>query len=680
MGQSDDIARAEGTVEYIERRADQTLFFPPQPTGEPRNFFYGYEYADGLHDLVGAVPGSDKSRVATEIANRLWQEKHEPTLYLMLTHDAIKERLKFINRDRKGDFWRHFQGHAKTCKVSLWAKAGYTGAQCTRGCEIGSLEPDKPTLAALDVVLINDVNPWAFHEDVQFFPLWIIDEVDFGRFVGESFAPEADIRAVASRYPDRTAPLEGTPLSLLPVKQLAQALLDVLAGSAGTEWERLNGKQLYQAIDMALVAKGSGLRGLVAQLKPVSGKLPTGRWARKSGGTAATLAGQPHNFPPYLVPIFCEEATNFLGGKHFNARIHLVSQGDRPPLRVRWRREAVDTDVNFGQGNRLKIDFMVLDATADRDLLEYVFPHTSIKGPFRPPSPEWPANVHVHQWAGSIVSKKELGFYNDDSDDVGPDASKREKWYDRIREALDGLDRRWQVGVITHKDIREELAAKVRTWGFKTVKSMYFGNLRGSNEFEKSRILVVLGCPIPNLTGFEEECQAFFYDYPKPLNFHRNPKALDLEMRDGRKFPVQVYGSWEPPVSAYYQQKCQAELYQALHRIRPYIRKRYDRHIFLFTNMPVPDAKVDEVLVDTAKNRNWPVAQKVKELLAGAEVVTVKEVALLVAKDGQNPRNVGKTIDNNGDAIAILAGAWFYRGTPGRGGESNRFAKNPITL
>ena len=61
-----------------------------------------------------------------------------------------------------------------------------------------------------------------------------------------------------------------------------------------------------------------------------------------------------------------------------------------------------------------------------------------------------------------------------------------------------------------------------------------------------------------------------------------------------------VSGHWSGPVGSYYRQKCQFGLYQALHRIRPYNDQPYDRHIFLYTNMPVPGVKVDECLGKTA--------------------------------------------------------------------------------
>ena len=131
-------------------------------------------------------------------------------------------------------------------------------------------------------------------------------------------------------------------------------------------------------------------------------------------------------------------------------------------------------------------------------------------------------------------------------------------------------------------------------------------------------------------------------------------------------------------MSDYYYQKCQAEIYQALHRLRPHNKRRFPRYIILFTNIPVEGVKVDEILVDHS-DWNWVVGQRVKELLAHNQEVSVEDVAASVATPGQNIRSVTRGIDRKGEAIAILAEAWYYKGTPGKGGSRNRFAKSPIT-
>lgn len=666
--------------DYIRGRAERTVLIP---SGPQKGFFdYTDEELAGLNDLVNSNPGSEKSRTGTSIANELWEKWGKPTLYLMLTHEAIKDRLRHIEKDGKAEFWQHSRGHDKDCSLRKWAEYGYAGGKCNCNHASGGLNADKPTLAALDVVLEDDVTPWSVRGAVKHFPLWIVDEIDFGRLVDQRSFSEKDLRTLVKYYPSQTNPKEGEPLVLEPARLITKALLQVLDQMKESEQAKLNGPELYRNLDSVLTTDfDSSVEQLATQLRLLQGHLPTGQWATKSHakGKPQTLQGKPRNFPPFFVPVFCEETDAFLLGKEFNPRIHMLNQEGGTCLRIRWRRQAVDREFYLTGGQRFAFEHLVvLDATADAGLLDRVFP--GIKNVHTPALPEWPTNVHVHQWGDSVVSQTELGRDYANESDTLYEASKLEEWFQRIKLALDPLDRKLSVGVITHKALHEQLKERITSLGFESVRSMYYFNLRGSNEFEKRQILVMLGCPIPNYTGFEEECQAFLYDDPDLLDFHRNQKALALGMRDGREYPVQVYGTWNPPASGFYWQKCQAELYQALHRIRPYIPKKFDRDIFLFTNMPVEGVKVEEVITDPADpaNENWNVAHMVKEVMKNREEVTVKEIALLVAEEDRKLRSVERRIADNGDAIAILACAWYLHGTPGKGGTANRFAKNPI--
>ena len=203
-------------------------------------------------------------------------------------------------------------------------------------------------------------------------------------------------------------------------------------------------------------------------------------------------------------------------------------------------------------------------------------------------------------------------------------------------------------------------------------RPFYYG-LRGSNTLLNCRILVLLGCPIPNVEGFKEECQAFFYDDEGDLKFDWTGRQMALDLRGGGQYPVIVDGYWEPPVADLYEQKSQAELYQALHRLRPYEEREYERHIFVFTNMPIPDVKVDELLGRTAEFQ-WTVARKVKELLLDQPECTVPELAAAGAGGAQGrtlTRRIGD--GSNPQMIAALAGAVFERG---RGKRPSRYARH----
>ena len=668
------MAQPEDTDEqvesYLQKLAARSVLATVFRFGKGLSF---KDVPDIAMELIAAAPGAEKSKLATQIASDFWGKRQKPTLYLMLSHESMKERLRFIESDTKLEGkqhpWNHYEGHPAFCRISKWANVGYSGAKCNCGRRAGLLSADRPTLAALEVLFSNEITGFPTHKPVEDFPLWIIDEIDFGRFVVGKSASERDLRAVVARYPGQTNPQQGHPLQLQPVKELAQAFLSILQEMEESDQDRLNGPELYRRLDQVLGVRNSSVAELSSQLKPLVGHLPTGRWAGKGlpEGKEPTLQGQPRNFPPFLVPIFREEVEDFHRPIQFNPRIHLVNQGDRGWLRMRWRREILEREYG---------ELLILDATAEFALLERVFSSVPLKQNYYPALPKWPCNVHVQQWGDSVVSQTVLGRQYD-NDDHAYDSSKLEVWFQRIKEALEPFDRKLRVGIITHKALHEQLEQRVKSWGFNT-KSMYYYNLRGSNEFEKSRILVILGCPIPNLSGFEEEYQAFFYDDEGPIDFHRNQKALDLEMRQGRKYKVQVYGVWNPPASEYYWQKCQAELYQAVHRIRPNIKKKYDRHILLFTNMPVQGVEVENIITCGTKY-NDEVADLVRELLADREEVSTLEVASMRAKDNQKPRNVQRTINNNGENIAILAGAFYLKGGPGLAGKNNRFAKFPTS-
>ena len=62
--------------------------------------------------------------------------------------------------------------------------------------------------------------------------------------------------------------------------------------------------------------------------------------------------------------------------------------------------------------------------------------------------------------------------------------------------------------------------------------------------------------------------------------------------------------------------------------------------------------------------------EKLQKRLADGHDAPATEVADAFGK-------TAKTIANNGNEIATLAGAWYHSGTRGMGGTVNRFTKQP---
>jgi hypothetical protein len=181
--------------------------------------------------------------------------------------------------------------------------------------------------------------------------------------------------------------------------------------------------------------------------------------------------------------------------------------------------------------------------------------------------------------------------------------------------------------------------------------------------------------PAYSQDDFMEEAQAFLHD-DEPLDFTWENEEQYLEMRDGSRVPVNVGGYWKPPVASYYRQKCQAGLYQALHRIRPYTEREYDRHIFIFTNMPIPGVKVDHLLrdaeVERIAGRLEQVIAALDDRLAAKGECKVPELANLLTNEGESPRTVGQWIGKRAVALAEATGSTFI---PGKGRHPGCFAR-----
>ena len=250
----------EQVESYLQKLAARSFLAQVPEFGKGFSF---KDVPDIAMELIAAAPGAEKSKIATQIATDCWDKRQKPTLYLMLSHESMKGRLRFIESDAKLEGiknpWYRYQGHPPFCRISKWANLGYSGAKCDCGRDAGQLTADRPTLAALEVLFPNEITGFPTHKSAEDFPIWIIDEIDFGRFVVGKSASERDLRAVVARYPNQTNPQQGQPLDLQPVKELAQAFLSVLQEMANSEQERLSGPELYRRLDRVLGVRNSSL-------------------------------------------------------------------------------------------------------------------------------------------------------------------------------------------------------------------------------------------------------------------------------------------------------------------------------------------------------------------------------------------------------------------------------------
>jgi hypothetical protein len=622
------------------------------------------EYGWDSPCVVLTHPGSGKSKYATKLVNVAWEQGGKKGLYLMLTHDAIKERLGKLREDGKEGVWAYWRGHTKGCKRKRRSDQGFFGVgACT--CELGDRTAERPTIAPIDLALPQRPESGELMEpSAADFDFWVIDEIDYRRLLDQKRASMNDMETVAQTHPDE------------PIKSLAQRLALLMEYVSKSGQLILDGPRLYYLLDRLLKHQGTSLALLLTdlalwQLQP---RIRPWRALRDSPIS--------YNFPPVLVPVLVEEAGRYVNQDSFHPRIHIVrDSAGKARLSVWWRKSfdwAYDASSGEVKGYMAPPMF-ILDATAKPSLLNYSFPQSEEDTHQSDPG-KWPDNVYVHQWADDLVPKRTLGISFSDSsheqDDVVGDATALQRWFGRIHDAVEGHDRRWSVGVITHKAVIDKLTKAVRQWGFRHVRPLYYYNLRGSNDLKDCRILIVLGCPIPNLGGFKEECQAYLWDSTSALQFDWLHRESGLQLRDGGEYRVVVGGYWKGQVGDYYGQKCEAELYQAVHRVRPFEPKPHDRHIFIFTNMPVLGVVVDELLRDPKKEgleaREARAKAILVEILGARGVCTVPELARrLAAEKGTNAHTLARWIDRNSQTLADATGSVYH---PGSGRRPGRFA------
>ena len=553
--------------------------------------------------------------------------------------------------------WHTWEGHARLCSKAKdkapFQKKRYSVATGCRCRYKRQFTTDKPTIAPLNYIFANDswlsrqYNPEdlpPFRPEIEEFSIRIVDEIDFGRFVEKLHASQKNVRTVAIEYPLKVVQAVCSHLLLL---------MQQLETSVDNVW---NGPKLYERLDSELRRNRSNLEILAARLTTVMKYLRVKPWLKRTDARSL-----PPNFPLYLVPILNTEIQHYLSNKPFNPRIHLRTTNTGPSLHINWRRKVIHA-----------VPTVILDATAEPLLIEKVFGDFE-KGTSSPLFLPLPPNIIVNQWADDLVTKRTLGLYPFNDKEV------RKRWYDRVSRRLRNYPKNISVGLITFKDIEKEAREFIRGLGFHKVKSLHYWALRSSNKLEGVDVLVLLGCPIPNPYEFMEEAQAFFYD-EDPFQDERDAwewRTEHLVMRNDNEVPVKVGGYFkENRLSAYFEQKCRWELYQALHRSRP-LRVEPDRkqEIFIFTNMPIPGVRVDHLMRDEKKEeleeRFKRAITIVKEQLALNGLVTSPQIASVLAGGDQNVRSIQTWVQRNASQIAEATDSCYIRG---KGRRPSRFA------
>ena len=550
----------------------------------------------------------------------------------------------------------------------LLADAGYPRrGDCTCGRE-SSFQAEGPAIAPMDYILTDDPRGEPLTTEIFRFRFWVVDEIDLRRFLGMMGVSAGEVGAVAETHSDA------------PVRVLSEAIHQLLLNLRPEG--RLSGPGLYTRLDAQLKAQGSTLEDLEFEL-------------REYGRISWVELDKDHlvkNFPHRLVSIFLQEIEYYLSKQPFNPRIHLVNDCG-PELRIWWRKElAAQEDWPAGKPvppgvfpPLIRPYLLLLDATADADLLreilcEPVQNRFAFIGPLLE-DPEWPTNVRTYQYSGALVGRSTMGLWPKPKALTGAGRHAREVWYGRVVhhvKQLSGFSPDWSIGLITFKgiegrlDMLNEATEYLMGEGINNIKPLYYGNLRGSNELEQVKVLVLLGCPIPDPSDFLEEASAFF-GLSEPLTGVWTKKQEWLSMRDGSKMPVEVSGYRDDErLQAYFRQKCQSELYQAVHRIRPHLVGQDDeRFMLIYTNMPIPGVKVDGLLkseeAEAMDERSEAAVEVIEEQVAQNGGCVKAGLAEALAASGYGgKRSIEKWIDRSVPHLEKATETRFEKRAPGR--------------
>jgi len=133
----------------------------------------------------------------------------------------------------------------------------------------------------------------------------------------------------------------------------------------------------------------------------------------------------------------------------------------------------------------------------------------------------------------------------------------------------------------------------------------HFGNIRGTNEFKDHEIVIILGREQPSVRDAERRAMAIWYDTTKPIRCIKpGPgvkrivqypnRACPHTLRDGSQLHVDVRVHPDRRVQAVVEQTREAEMVQAIDRLR-LIQSAREKTVYILCNIPLA-ILVDELI------------------------------------------------------------------------------------
>ncbi len=342
----------------------------------------------------------------------------------------------------------------------------------------------------------------------------------------------------------------------------AVRLLGWLGQILGTTADRsLRSTPLYQELDALAEAEGLGLAGTLQRAIDALSD-PVVQASLPQLPAHATLADYQALPPGYLAPlltILAREQRKRLGGLHFTSRIEL-----RHGVLLLYLR----LDHLIEQLARAKQPKIILDGTANEDLLKAIFPDT----PIRIERLKINGNVRVIQVLGQDWAKTTLH------------GRRRERWYDSIAAQLrPGRPTLVVTTAACEADVCQALAERGHSADL--VRVDHYGALRGSNAY-KGYDVILAQVYHPNREEIIRTARALFADDATPLDERMILVSRTLTDASGASWEVQIPTFADPRLAALLESRRECEMAQAALRGWPY--EHPDAQITILSSLPLP--------------------------------------------------------------------------------------------
>ena len=247
---------------------------------------------------------------------------------------------------------------------------------------------------------------------------------------------------------------------------------------------------------------------------------------------------------------------------------------------------------------------LLLDGTANPDILRQFVPQLQ-------DLPE----IHSQRKA-RVIQVKDLTFFRHSLVEPVPAAEKSGMWRPTARlaavaEFIARAARKERTLVVTNKRVRcaltgENAKGKLPVSGqYAGADIAHFGNIRGTNEFKDHEIVIILGREQPSARDAERRAMAIWYDTTKPIRCLKpGPgvkrivqyprRARPYTLRDGSQVHVEVRAHPDRRVQAVVEQTREAEMVQAIDRLR-LIHSAREKTVYILCNIPLA-ILVDELI------------------------------------------------------------------------------------